>query len=100
MNETLKTLCQQIGMNKLAVMVGASHMVYSNEHNYIAFRFKMNKQYNHCKIQYNAGLDLYTMTFCKVAKFDIKNEKVIEGLYADMLNTTFESVTGLATKLF
>lgn len=99
MNETLKTLWKQIGMNKLSVMVGATNIAFSNEENYISFKFKMNKKVNHCRIQYNAGADLYNMEFSKVGRVDFKSVQSINGIYADQLNDVFESYTGLLTHL-
>ena len=101
MNETIKTMISQfcVTTNRLVAMIGAHDFIYSNKENYFAFKFKLCRKANYCKLIYNEGPDLYTMEFYKAVKsglvYTYKKVKVIDGLYFDMLRETFEEYTGL-----
>ena len=82
------------GFNRLKAMTGASNFTRDDENQAVAFRFKMCKKFNYCRIKLNA-MDTYDVTFLKIWGTNIKNEITLEGLYGDMLYDTFIENTGL-----
>jgi hypothetical protein len=102
MNETIKIMISQFcgTINKLTAMTGATNLSYSNTKDEFYFKFKMCKTANYCRLQYDAGLDLYNMEFNKLWGTNFKQVKLYEGLYGDQLREVFESFTGLYLKLF
>lgn len=99
MNTYLTELKQQIG-HQAFFMLGAKDFVCSDQENYLMFRIRGSKKWNKIKIKYNAGHDLYEMTFYKIWKYGVRSEKTVTGIYCDMLHETIETETGLYTKLF
>ena len=94
----------------LKAMIGAAYFVQSQEENSIRFSFKMCRKASVCKIQYDAGLDLYNMSFIKIRKIRDKlipyfctEESIIVKEYkeimCDQLKGLFEEFTGLCLTL-
>ena len=85
------------GINRLSVMIGAKD--FGKDENSVSFKFKLSG-FNYCKLTLEAN-DTYTLTLRKYiwSKFKITNEKVIEGLYFDMLKNEFEQNTKLYLSL-
>lgn len=93
---------QQIGTRACA-MIGAHEFVYGQDTKegggpFLRFRFKGSKLANIIKVTLNPS-DTYTMAFIKVRGMDVRTVKELDGLYADQLRSTIESVTGLAVSL-
>lgn len=99
MNETVKTLMNQVG-NQTFVMLGAKNLCYGENH--IQFDFKGCRKYNHIQITYEVAFDTYTVQFHKnnfnKAQFDMLKE--FRDVHCGEFSHLIESVTGLATKLF
>ena len=92
-----KTIVQQFGGNRFAVMTGARDFVTVN--NGVQFRIGRNaKRVNRVTVTLN-GLDLYDVMFWNVrgAKATILSET--ENVYADQLRSVFEAATGMYTSL-
>ena len=110
MNEIIKTMLTQLlhseNHGRLKAMWGTTKVTYNNNKDLVTFNFKMVKKANHCTIIYNS-LDLYDMEFYKVTKATKANDynskceliKEYNGLYNDMLKSTFEDYTGLYLSL-
>jgi len=96
MNQTAETTYRQLG-NKAMVMMGAFNKSYSDDGS-ISFKIKGSRKFNYIKIALNS-MDLYDITFMKVGKFDIKNEKTVNDIYADMMRSLIEKETGLYLSL-
>lgn len=91
----------QMGGNKMAVMTGAKNFVAIE--NGLQFDLPKKRGYvrdgiNKIQIILDAS-DTYTMRALKMKKFDYDEIRSESGLYCDMLNTTFEQMTGLYTVL-
>lgn len=103
MNEIIRTMINQfcVTLNRLSAMTGAKNFVYDNNKNALYFDFKLCKKANKCTLQYNEGMDLYTMTFNKYNSrtADFKEIKKYEGLFCDDLKRIFEEFTGLYISL-
>jgi hypothetical protein len=89
----LEILSQIGGIRRLSMMTGAKDFV-SGEDRVI---FKIGKgaknKINSIKIVLNA-MDLYDVTFLRVWGTKITTVKTVEGIYNDMLQSTFEEETG------
>ena len=103
---------QMGGVKKVMAFTGAKQ--FGALDNGVTFKFKMNPKMNFCRITLNE-MDTYNMEFLKllpIPKFTMdqdKNNKAwermeasnknivvkIDGLYNDMIKSTFEETTGL-----
>jgi len=84
------TILDQIGgVNRLQVMLGASKVLTDTEA--ITFDFKMSRKFNHCRITYCSGPDLYRVEFLKYNRktFETKTVQSFEMVYADQLRSIF-----------
>lgn len=91
-----KTIHQQIG-NKAMVMIGAKNFV--GDDTMLSFKIGRNAgKWTHIRVELTAA-DLYRMTFFRFWDCDVKAEKVVDGLYFDMLRSTIRRETGMATSL-
>ena len=79
-------------INRLRAMVGAYD--FSLGYDGVFFKFRMCRKANICKIGYNEGADLFTMTFYKRGKSDIIT-KDFGDVYCDNMKECFERYTGL-----
>jgi len=86
----------QIGQKAL-YMMGAKNL--GGDVNSLSFRIRGSKACNHIKVTLNS-MDTYDVTYTKIHGMKCKTISTSEGLYSDMLHNDFETVTGLATKLF
>lgn len=77
------------GISRLNIMVGAYNL--AKDDNSVMFKFKAKSPYNYCKITLDAD-DTYTLTLQKYVwtRCKMTKEKVISGLYFDMLKNEFE----------
>ena len=92
-----QTILNQLGGNRFIVITGSKQFVAGE--NFLRMRLSRNKSgANMLKITLNS-LDTYDLEFIKVAKNDFKTVKTVNGIYNDMLQEIFTSVTGLYTKL-
>lgn len=98
MKEFYEIIAEQIG-HKAFYMLGAKHKAYCNKGKYFIFQISGCRKISHIKIEL-APWDLYNIVFIKCVKFESKEVKRIDGIYADQLHELIENNTGLATKLF
>ena len=100
MNDIIKTMMEQIHWPEMSRMIGVKGKpVYSNEHNSFSFQFSMFREANHCRIRYVPGEDLYCMEFYRLRRLNCELVQEFPGLYADQLNSTFQTFTGLDTRM-
>ena len=91
-----QTIAKQLG-NKALFMIGAKNLMAGK--NYLQMKLGRNSgNWNALKIALN-GLDLYDMTFYKIRKLKISQEKTVDNIYCDQLRDIIESETGLRTSL-
>ena len=96
-NNIPQTILQQLGGNKFIAMTGAKN--FGTNGNDLSFKIGRNpKGFTHCRITLNS-LDLYDMTFIRIRKCQIVEEREWVMVYADKLNTILEGQTGLRTSL-
>jgi hypothetical protein len=96
-------ILNQLGGNKFIAMTGSKN-IFSTDN---GMTLSMHLTKNIAKAKYLqitlTENDTYTMIFSKQVgkkyQEEIVEVKKIENVYADMLNTLFESTTGLRTKL-
>lgn len=99
--EIANTILQQLGGNKFKVMTGAHNFLYGTDKSgnpFLQFKIKGCRRVSWCKITLTPQ-DLYDMEFSKLYNLDVKTVDKKEGLYCDMLQDIFTSVTGLDTHL-
>ena len=110
--ETAIVILDQLGGNRFRVMVGATDFAYMTDEKgnvVFIFRFMVDNKLsaNFCRITLTE-MDLYTMEFLRVGngveldgvKSGVEVVERYDGLYCDMLESTFASCTGLITRLF
>lgn len=83
---------QMGGFQKLRAFVNARNFTASDDS--LTFKFSGSRKFNHVKIIYNFGLDLYDVEFIKVHGANVKRERH-EMIYAESLVELFEHETGL-----
>lgn len=96
-----ETILNQLGGNRFIAMTGSKNFL--NVGNGLRMNLTRNKsKAQFLKIELN-GFDTYTMKFFSARRTEsdiiIKDIQTIESVYADQLNSIFEEVTGLFTKL-
>lgn len=104
-NEMATTTLNQLtnsnnGTSRLSVMIGAKNFARSEKDYTIGFKFaaKAKNKANYCRIKLNAS-DLYDVEFINIRGTNVKTVGTHNGLYADMLKSTFETETGLYLSL-
>lgn len=104
-NEMATTTLNQLtnssnGISRLSVMIGAKNFARSEKDYTIGFKFaaKARNKANYCRIKLNA-MDLYDVEFINIRGVNVKKVSNHNGLYADMLKSTFETETGLYLSL-
>ena len=102
MNTIARTILEQIGGKRFAVMTGSRDFVDMG--NGLRMSLTRNKtSANRLDIIYDAGIDLYNMRFYrksfskKTFESKTKDVEVHEGIFFDMLEEVFTQVTGLYT---
>ena len=102
MNTIARTILEQIGGKRFAVMTGSRDFVDMG--NGLRMSLARNKTSANClDIIYDAGTDLYNMRFFrktfskKTFESKSKDVEVHEGIFFDMLEEVFTQVTGLYT---
>ena len=102
MNTIARTILEQIGGKRFAVMTGSRDFVDMG--NGLRMSLARNKtSANRLDIIYDAGTDLYNMRFFRrsVSKKTFESKamdvEVHEGIFFDMLEEVFTQVTGLYT---
>ena len=102
--EIAQTIMNQLGGKRFVAMTGAKDHTALDS----GVQFKIGRNATPCNtvsIEYDAGRDLYNMTFEKVSlskkTWDVtrKTIKHIEGVFCDQLAGIFTEVTGLDTRL-
>ena len=97
-----KTILEQLGGNKFAVMTGAKNFMSCGD----GLSFKLPGGGGFCKDGINyvsitlTPADEYDVVFGKTRKFKYTEIKKVEGIYFDQLQEVFTRATGLATRLF
>lgn len=95
--EVAKTILEQLGGNKFAVMTGAKNFVGSEQG--LMFKIGSNsKGVNKVRIVLTP-MDLYDMEFYSVRGTSIKLKAEHKGVYCDQLQNIFVEATGLYTRL-
>ena len=104
-NEMAKTTLDQLtnsnnGTGRLSAMIGAKNFGRDEANCSIGFRFtaKAKNKANYCRIKLNA-MDLYDVEFISIKGANVKTVGAFNGLYADILKSTFEAETGLYLSL-
>ncbi len=87
---------RQLG-NKCLAMIGAKNIFGGEKHLQMKLGRNAHK-WTHLTITLN-DMDTYDLRFIRIFKMDIKNEKIVSGVYADMLHNVIEDVTGMYTSL-
>ena len=102
MNTIARTILEQIGGKRFAVMTGSRDFVDMG--NGLRMSLARNKtSANRLDIIYDAGIDLYNMRFYrksfskKTFESKTKDVEVHEGIFFDVLEEVFTQVTGLYT---
>ena len=102
MNTIARTILEQIGGKRFAVMTGSRDFVDMG--NGLRMSLARNKtSANRLDIIYDAGTDLYHMRFYrktfskKTFESKAKDIETHEGIFFDMLEEVFTQVTGLCT---
>ena len=102
MTTIARTILEQIGGKRFAVMTGSRDFVDMG--NGLRMSLARNKtSANRLDIIYDAGTDLYNMRFYrktfskKTFESKVKDVETHEGIYFDMLEDVFTMVTGLYT---
>jgi hypothetical protein len=90
------TILKQLGGNHFIAMTGANNFACDDYS--MSFKFKMCSKTNCLKISLTP-MDLYDMEFFRIRAGEIKPVEKFEGVYWDMLQDIFKSVTGLNTHL-
>lgn len=90
-----KVIAEQFG-NQSFYMIGAKHLTAIDE-NTLQFSFMRNgSKSTICQIQYNEGLDLYSMKFFTRT---MNLEKEYDEVYCDSMHEIFSRHTGLALQM-
>jgi len=94
-----KTILEQLGGNKFAMMTGAKN--FGARDDSLSMRIGRNStNSNYLKITLNAW-DLYDMKFCQLTrKFEEKSVKEYKNIHNIHLGLMFTKHTGMYTKLF
>jgi len=98
MNEAMQiaqTIQEQL-TGKTLYMLGAKNLAATGKG--LSFRVRGSKKVNYIHIELNE-MDLYDVTFGKIAKHSMKEVNKVEGAYVDMLHELIEENTGLYTSL-
>ena len=93
-----QTILEQIGGRRFAVMTGSKN--FTDLGNGLLMSLAKNTtSANRLEIIYDEGTDLYNMRFYRKT-FESKTKDIAkyEGVYCDMLEDIFTSVTGLYTR--
>lgn len=97
--QAAKSILQQLGGNKFIVMTGARNFAALGN----IMQFRLPQRFALAGINLVTvkltGADLYDMEFFKQTSKTLASIAKHEGLYADMLQSTFTDVTGLHTRL-
>ena len=95
--EIAATILQQLGGNKFLVMTGAKDLAFFDG----GLQFKIGRngsKANIVSIELTPA-DLYKVTFFQFRKMELKELKVVDGVFFDMLQEIFTDYTGLYTSL-
>lgn len=90
-----KTILAQIkALDKWAIGAWGVKDLVGGE-NYLAFKTSgMVKWKGYVKIEYDYGADLYNIEFYRIRKMEVKVDKRVEGVYADMLVEIIDGQVG------
>jgi hypothetical protein len=96
-NLVARTILKQLGGNRFSLMTGSSKFIAGKYT--LSFKIVRNpSKANYCRITLNC-LDLYDMEFFRSRKGELELIEKKEGLYDDMLQSSFTEVTKLYTRL-
>jgi hypothetical protein len=94
MSQVAQTILQQLGGNRFAALTGANSFV-AGEYD-LTMRLPRGKG---MRIKLNA-MDTYDIDYFAIRGTEVKDLGHREGIYCDMLQDTFEELTGLYVTLF
>jgi hypothetical protein len=95
MNEILKRLMQQLGGNQFLAMTGAK-ITFDNKWNRLYIKLPGLSKVPNVSIKYDENFDSYLMAFFDKNGWPIQTFELV---FADQLQKTFTSMTGLDTHL-
>lgn len=101
-NQQINVMVSQLGGNRFMMMTGSKPQYKSLKNDpLIAFKLtKNNSKANYLTVTYVAAADTYKMDFVRIHGMnEPKQIENLENVYAEDLERTFASVTGLATRL-
>jgi hypothetical protein len=94
-----ETILSQLGGNRFITMTGAKNLYFDNKKRLISMQIMRNKvKAKWLQITLNS-MDLYDMQFIGIKSGEVVVLDEKKGLYDDMLQPVFTSVTGLNTHL-
>ena len=100
-----QTALTQLGGNKFIAMTGAKNIGF-DKGGKLTFKIGRNAaSINFVTVIYNAGVDLYSMSFERISQskktFEVKRKlvKSYDGLFGDQLQKMFTDATGMYTSL-
>jgi hypothetical protein len=98
-----QTILEQLGGNRFKVMVGAKDaLIIDRDLGGLRVKFRGCARWNGIEVTLDAR-DTYTVRFFKQAGpkrlWEVVEEQVFEGVYADDLQSLFTAETGLDTRL-
>jgi hypothetical protein len=99
--EIAKTIYQQIGGRRLAIMTGARNFVGHDDG--LSFKLPSTPHYtkdgiNYVRITLN-GLDIYDVEYGRIWGLKYKKIREVHDLYAENLMESFRQATGLETRM-
>lgn len=95
--QVANTILAQLGGNRFIAMTGAKSFVGSPDSLMFAIP-RAKKGITKIRIKL-AKDDTYTVSFFKIAKFNVDTIAEVEGIYFDQLQSVFTNHTGLETHL-
>lgn len=99
-NQVAETILAQLGGARIAVMIGAKHIMHDGNKLIVRFAAKATNKANHFEVELAAD-DTYTVTFWKIGRggLDCKEISSTRMVYADQLKRFVEKETGLYLSL-
>lgn len=98
MNTIISNMVTILGGNKALAMTGGTFSADESS-NTLYFKYKGSRKTNCLTFVYDSVMDLYTMTFQKIKKFDIIVIEEVRMVYADQVKRIFTETTGLELSL-
>lgn len=98
MSVTAETILDQIGINRMSMMIGVNAVMHAENSVQVRFRARGLNGINLFKITLDPS-DTYNVQFYKITKNGATLKREFSDVYADMLIDLIETTTGLACQL-